>query len=184
MSPARAFLSVPPDDLTVIDLRASAKHGRAEIDTWMREVPEVQRRLLRGWSAADFDRLRRFPQGSRERIVGEVHRHLYDPRGGHGRLRASVVGGRLIVDDGRHRVARARRLGLPTVPVEVACRDPRGLAAVRRRYPPALPERVRTQQRETNPHHAAGRHEDRRSRQARQQRATAQQRERVRDRGR
>ena len=132
---ARQFLYVPPRDLGVGELRPSAKCSGADMDRWLDRLVEVDRLLKQGVDPQTFQQLRRHPAGSRQRQLGEAYHHFYDPRS-HSRIRASWNSGRLEVDDGRHRVARARARDVAVLPVEVAAPHGAPTAALRRRYPP------------------------------------------------
>lgn len=159
----RQFLYVPPGDLTVRDLRPSPKHSHAEIDRWLERLQEVDHLLQGGADYHTLQRLREHPPGSWERELWQAYHHAHDPTS-HTRIRAAWSNGRLEVDNGRHRVARAQQLGVAELPVEVAAPQGPPSDALRRRYTPVDERHRRARDYDASRHRAEQRQAEQRRR--------------------
>lgn len=100
-----------------------SQHGtsRQDIDTWTRQLGEIQRLSVeRGFNYEDFNRMRgsAIPE---EHALGVTHHKFYDNDGSHRDfVKLSWNGKEYEVDGGRHRVESAQRIGLRRMPAEVS----------------------------------------------------------------
>ena len=111
------------------DWQSTKGYSREEVDTWVRQLAQVQRLSHeRGYSYEDFQRMRSSVD-PRERALGTTHHKFYD-HGDHGgaanrdHITLSWNGSIYEVsENGRHRVHAAKRNFLATIPAEVAAHE-------------------------------------------------------------
>jgi hypothetical protein len=156
-NPSRV-IRVPPDllETSLRELADSPRgYSRAELLDVARAIDDARRRLDRGTSPDDLLALRRSVLRE-ERLAGEAYAAVFRGSNSTHPLRADLVGGRLIVDAGNHRIRAAQELGIRAVPVEVRARDTRALDRIeaasrlrirqagdrRRQVPPPLANRT------------------------------------------
>ena len=128
------FLPVP-SSLLQFDgpVLASPKASPGQLESYVKQVPEIYRRLVAGGSDEDFRGMVTAPLNDYERLLGQTYTHLFTTRPGAERLEAEYVEGRgLVVTRGRHRIAAAQRLGVPVMPVHVRARNEAQLSQVSR----------------------------------------------------
>lgn len=149
MSWPTSFMPVPTDRLDVdLVIRPESTHGYSEAD--LREIaatiPFVYDELAAGRTDAEMQIARR-SEDPRDRALGETYCKLFRGDDAVAPIRAHLDGGRLVVDSGNHRVASAKAIGVPVVPVMVSAPNEAVLTDVESNLRQAIPEHFAIHQR-------------------------------------
>ncbi|NNN15364.1 MAG: hypothetical protein HKL82_05825 [Acidimicrobiaceae bacterium] len=84
-------------------------------------IPVVYERLKNGWSEENL-LAARGSKNPNERMIGETYGKMFNLSGSGSPLKVALDGGRLVMEDGSHRVRAAQKAGVVVLPVVVKAR--------------------------------------------------------------
>jgi hypothetical protein len=127
-------MAVPTSALKVDDdISSESPKGYTEHDLQKiaAAVPAVYDRVAAGWLPDEFAAAR-WSADSRDQQLGETYCHLFQDLPASGSLRADFDGRDLLVDKGNHRIAAARSIAVPVLPVWVTAQTDADLDRIER----------------------------------------------------